>query len=221
MPIDAIGSGSKRYNQGKVKMSYIPPKTQFDLLHFVETGTYELPVRGLIRLAEHFSLGVAKYPDEIVNGVAFPNWAKGQNFDSMLINCVLRHYYAWAAGEEVDEDFGSHHLIAVAWGLCCLHHQFSNYDLYKQFDDRMWTGFSFSDVPDYDNESRLLIMDSLQKIQTSTDAKQCATLCITALFDVLSLYESEQNDLKLNFKIDVERLNKIKNKDYGTPTTAS
>ena len=221
--IKAVGSGSNRYNKGKVRMSYIPPKTQFDLLRFVTKGVYYLPVYGIAKLSEHFSLGVAKYPDEVIDNVEFPNWSKGQYFDKMLINCVLRHYYAWLNGEEIDSDFGSHHLIAVAWGLCCLHHQFSNYELYKKFDDRMWVGFKYSQLNHDEVDNSLVIRNALQIIQCSDDIEQCVILCIETLFDVLNLFQecTMANNPIVDFKIDEERLSNIKNKNYGTPVTAT
>lgn len=210
MPKSDIGSGSQRYNQNKIRMTYLPPALINDLIVLCNASATNLPVVGLTKLAEHFSLGSAKYPDgPSNNGFTFPNWAKGQLFDAMLLNSTLRHYYAWLGGEEYDSDFGSHHLIAVAWGVACLHHQFTNYDAYSKFDDRMWVNFSVESVEDN-------ILSNLNIIQVEFNEKTCAYLATCVC--LASLKQFEKDTLaELTFNIDVERLQKIQNTNYGKP----
>lgn len=215
MGIKDVGIGSHRYNMNKVRMTYIPPAIQAQLYQYCIDNNLKLPAVGLIKLAEHYSLGSAKYPDaESTNGFTFPNWAKGQLFDGMLMNSILRHAYAYAAGEKVDPDFGSHHLTAVAWGLSCLHHQFSNYALYHNFDDRMWKGFYTFDVEE-DN-----LISVLMYIQTSINIDYTLYLLTKQLYLTLVIIEND-SDKEINFTIDNERLEKIKNKDYGKPVSTS
>jgi hypothetical protein len=66
-------------------------KPRFDLV----------PVIPLKRLADLYARGAAKYGDH--------NWQKGQPI-SRYYGSLLRHVYAWAAGDD-DED----HLIAASW----------------------------------------------------------------------------------------------------------
>lgn len=197
-------------------MSYIPAQTQSDFLNYCTVGNLIVPVRGLVRLAEHFSLGAAKYPDEKTErGHGFPNWAKGQLFERMLIDSMLRHYYAWLDGEAIDPDFGSHHLIAISWGWSCLYHQFANYDLYKQYDDRMWVGF---------NRPKLSVTDfsyDIFSLQTCSDSDVAQEICLQGLYKTLLRYEIETHTQDpISFKIDSVRLDKIQKTDYGTPTKA-
>lgn len=215
MSANDVGSGSLRYNSNKVRMTYIPPSVAATLNSFCNINEYVLPVNGLVKLAEHYSLGSAKYPDmPSVDGYTFPNWAKGQNFDSMLLNSILRHTYAYISGEQKDTEFGSHHLTAVAWGLCALYHQFENYELYRQYDDRMWLGFKPPVVDEHD------ILSVLSYVQTSTNHEYILQLLIKQLYDVLVIIESESAST-LSFYIDSERLNKIKSQNYEQTTEAS
>lgn len=210
-----VGSGSARYNSGKVRMTYIPPGIQLALQHYCDTDYKDVPVRGLTALAEHFSLGAAKYADSVdENGFAFPNWAKGQYFDFFLINCIERHYYAFQSGEQFDEDFGSHHLIAVAWGIACLHHQFINYELYAQFDDRMWVGFKLPHSSYLEEE--MTTLELLMHVSVEPDIIIAANVLTTMFYRVLELYERNFKH-ELTFKINEQRLEKIRNTDYGTP----
>lgn len=210
-----IGSGSCRYNTGKIRLSYIPPEAQMQLAKYTGNNDLKFPVSAMAKLGEHFCLGTAKYPDtEIEDTPAkLPNWAKGQLFDEMLMNSILRHLYAFRNGENYDKDFGSHHLIAVAWGLSCLIHQFSNYEKYKQFDDRMWVGFNVSE------SSAKHLMGYLMKVSVSDNPDECVGLLVEALYYVLFYYE-EITPGEPNFKIDTERLEKIKSTSYGIPNQA-
>ena len=214
MPKSDVGSGSQRYNQNKIRMTYLPPALVNDLIAQCAIENTRLPVVGLAKLAEHFSLGSAKYPDALSdNGFTFPNWAKGQLFDAMLLNSTLRHYYTYLGGEEYDSDFGSHHLIAVAWGVACLHHQFTNYDAYSKFDDRMWVNFSVESVEDN-------ILSNLNIIQVEFNERTCAYLATCICLAALKQFEKD-TFADLTFTMDVERLQKVKNTDYGKPVAVS
>jgi len=210
MPIQDIGGGSARYNGNKIRMSYIPPAIVNDTIQYCNQNGLSVPIRGMVKLAEHYSLGSAKYPDgPSVNGFTYPNWAKGQLFDSMLINSTLRHLYAYCNGEQYDADFGSHHLIAVSWGIACLHHQFVNFEAYKQFDDRMWVNFSVESVEDN-------ILSNLNIIQVEFNERTCAYLATCICLAALKQFEKD-TFADLTFTMDVERLQKVKNTDYGKP----
>lgn len=214
MPQSDIGSGSQRYNQNKIRMTYLPPALINDLIVLCKVDETNLPIVGLSKLAEHFSLGSTKYPDgPSNNGFTFPNWAKGQLFDAMLLNSTLRHYYAYLGGEQYDSDFGSHHLIAVAWGVACLHHQFTNYDVYSKFDDRMWVNFKLESAEDN-------ILSDLNLIQVGPNERTCAYLATCVCLAALKQFEEDTQE-KLTFTIDVERLQKIQNTNYGKPTEVS
>lgn len=211
--VKQIGEGSKRYNTNKIRVSYIPASLQEALLRFCRDNGYTLPVSSIMALGEHFSLGSVKYPDETTeDGFPFPNWAKGQYFESMLSNCILRHIYAFESGEEYDIDFGSHHLIAASWGFACLYHQFANYPLYASFDDRLWVSFHKKAEWEMKDEPLYYILSILQE----SDPIVCEELALKGCFRCL-----EKTWLPLRFVIDEKRLNKIKETDYGTPTIAS
>lgn len=212
-----VGTGSQRYNSGKVRMTYIPPAIQMSLQDYCASIDVNIPVHALVALAEHYVLGATKYPDSVnEQGFSFPNWAKGQYFDLMLMNSLLRHLYAFKAGEALDPDFGSHHLIAVAWGIACLHHQFTNYELYKQYDDRMWVGFGYYNTtiaPERDEIVQLLMMVSVEE-----DPRQACNMLVEAFYHTLAAYQWElHHEEPLNFNVSKERLQKIKSKDYGVP----
>jgi len=214
-----VGEGSLRFNTGKVRMTYIPPAMQIALPNFCRSENLTVPIRGLVALAEHFTLGATKYPDEVSeSGVPFPNWAKGQLFDKMLLNSTLRHVYAFYEGESLDSDFGSHHLIAAAWGIVCLHHQFSNYELYKDFDDRMFVGFNDEYVLFQDN---FPIICKLMSVSTQKDLVKVKQRLVSACFDALSGFQSTtEHSGATTYTVDSNRLEKIKNTDYGIATSA-
>lgn len=71
-------------------------KTRYDLI----------PVTSLTRLADLYARGAEKYDDW--------NWAKGQQY-SRVYASMLRHVYAWRAGERTED-----HLAAVAWACMAL-----------------------------------------------------------------------------------------------------
>ena len=214
--IEEIDGKSSRYNTNKIKMSNIPPSVLMNLMKYESS----LPVHALALLGEHYTLAEAKYPNaEASNGHSFPNWAKGQLFETFLIDSALRHYYAYLNGEVIDEDFGSQHLIAIAWCGCALHHMFSNYELYKVFDDRKWVGFKFyydSNITVIDDYI-ILIGGALSRLQVQDNIENCIGLSFALIINSLKLaqhhiFDTESN---VNFKINQERLNKIMNTDYG------
>jgi hypothetical protein len=83
-----------------------------------------IPPGFLWALAEHFGVGARKYDDN--------NWQRGYEW-SKSYGALQRHLFAWIAGEDIDAETGSNHLIAVAWHACCLHWFSANR---PEFDDR-------------------------------------------------------------------------------------
>jgi hypothetical protein len=65
-----------------------------------------VPVRPLTYLAEHYGKGARKYANR--------NWERGYDW-SLNYAALMRHVTQWWNGEDVDEETGSHHLVAVAW----------------------------------------------------------------------------------------------------------
>lgn len=70
-----------------------------------------IPAEFLWALAEHYGLGARKYEDR--------NWERGYKW-SLSIDALERHLNQWKLGENIDQETGSHHLIAVAWHACAL-----------------------------------------------------------------------------------------------------
>lgn len=70
-----------------------------------------LPAYPLSLVAEVFSLGARKY--------AAHNWRKGIKA-SRYFAAMMRHAWAWWAGEKFDKDGGQHHLASVAFNALCL-----------------------------------------------------------------------------------------------------
>lgn len=77
-----------------------------------------IPSDILWELAEHYGKGEAKYPSPD-DGTGRMNWQLGYRW-SLSTAALLRHLYLFLQGEEVDEETGSHHLIAVAWHAIAL-----------------------------------------------------------------------------------------------------
>jgi Domain of unknown function (DUF5664) len=71
-----------------------------------------IPSDFLWALAEHYGKGEKKY--------AARNWEKGYLW-SLSMDALDRHWTAWKAGQDIDEETGSNHLIAVAWHACALY----------------------------------------------------------------------------------------------------
>lgn len=70
-----------------------------------------IPSEFLWALAEHFGIGAQKYDDD--------NWRRGYEWWKSY-GAMQRHLHAWLMGEDIDEETGSNHLIAVAWHACVL-----------------------------------------------------------------------------------------------------
>lgn len=64
-----------------------------------------------LALAEHYGRGARKYADR--------NWERGYKW-GLSVAALRRHLSAWMAGERLDSETGSHHLIAVAWHAVAL-----------------------------------------------------------------------------------------------------
>lgn len=65
-----------------------------------------IPPHVLHALAEHYGRGARKYADR--------NWERGYRW-GLSFAALLRHLFAWWGGEDVDEETGSSHMVAVAW----------------------------------------------------------------------------------------------------------
>lgn len=70
-----------------------------------------LPVGPITALAEHYGAGAKKYDDR--------NWELGYDW-SLSFAALNRHLWAWWGGEDIDEETGGHHLVAVAWHAMAL-----------------------------------------------------------------------------------------------------
>lgn len=71
-----------------------------------------IPQDVLWELATHFGKGEGKYPSDPETGEA--NWKKGYKY-SLSSAALMRHLSLFLQGEDVDEETGSSHLIAVMW----------------------------------------------------------------------------------------------------------
>ena len=89
-----------------------------------------IPTEPLKELAEHYGKGAEKY--EKVNGV--DNWRNGYDW-SLSYAALNRHLGAFWSGEDIDEETGSYHLVAVAWHAFTMLYFLMN-ERYEQFDDR-------------------------------------------------------------------------------------
>ena len=75
--------------------------------HGRSRARYDLiPTEPLRLLAKHFGVGSRKYDDD--------NWRRGYDW-RLSFSALNRHLWQWWAGEEIDQETGSPHLIAVAW----------------------------------------------------------------------------------------------------------
>ena len=70
-----------------------------------------LPSEPLWELAEHYGKGEGKYPTG-EDGV--PNWMRGYNW-RLSVAALERHLHQFIQGENLDEETGSSHLIAIVW----------------------------------------------------------------------------------------------------------
>ncbi|QFG08902.1 hypothetical protein PBI_MALAGASYROSE_54 [Mycobacterium phage MalagasyRose] len=86
-----------------------------------------IPAEPLRMLAEHYGRGALKYDDD--------NWRKGYDW-RLSFAALNRHLWQHWAGEPIDEETGSPHLIAVAW------HAFTLCEfrvIHPEFDTRLKT----------------------------------------------------------------------------------
>ncbi len=74
-----------------------------------------IPVEAILGLAEHFTRGAVKYPED--NG---RSWERGIAYERMY-NAAQRHLLAWWGGEDNDPETGSSHALACAWNALCLY----------------------------------------------------------------------------------------------------
>jgi hypothetical protein len=209
-----IDGKSSRYNNNKIVYSNLPPA----LLRDMHDNVGMQPYFGLNKLAEHYTLAAAKYPNASAGNHSFPNWAKGQLFEAFVIDSMYRHLYAYFHGEYIDPDFGSHHLVSVAWGAAALYHFFSYYELYKEFDDRKWVGFTLEGYKDSDKlkSHHNLLITLLTIVQTSTDIPSILVALRDIFVEALHKVETDYPTATIKYTVDIERLNKIQNTDYGT-----
>ena len=105
MRSNKLGSSGTKYDKGKNRLDLIP--------------TEALEV-----LAEIYTRGASKYAQH--------NWAKGMAW-SRPYGALLRHALAFWRGEETDSEFGTPHILHVAWNAIALY-MYSRYR--RQYDDR-------------------------------------------------------------------------------------
>lgn len=65
-----------------------------------------IPAEPLRLLARHYGVGAKKYDDD--------NWRKGYDW-RLSFAALNRHLWQFWAGEDIDEETGTPHIIAVAW----------------------------------------------------------------------------------------------------------
>lgn len=65
-----------------------------------------IPAEPLRQLAEHFGKGAEKYDEN--------NWRRGYDWGASFA-ALNRHLWQFWAGEDVDPETGSNHMVAVAW----------------------------------------------------------------------------------------------------------
>lgn len=83
-----------------------------------------IPVEALTKLAEHYGRGAEKYDDN--------QWRKGYEW-SKSYAALQRHITAWWGGEDLDPEFGTSHLAAVAWHAFTL---LTFLEIHPDHDDR-------------------------------------------------------------------------------------
>lgn len=88
-----------------------------------------IPTDSLWELAEHYGNGFSKYGD----AGQLDNWRRGYEW-SKSFAAAYRHLTLAMSGEEIDEETGSKHVIAVAWHMFALAHWMN--DPFNEFDDR-------------------------------------------------------------------------------------
>ena len=100
-----MGTDAKRFNEGKIPMHLLP-------LWLLED------------LAAHYGEGAKKYDPW--------NWTAGGSTDTCF-GALLRHATKWQAGEDMDEETGTHHMCAIAWNALTILH---GYKMGIDRDDR-------------------------------------------------------------------------------------
>ncbi len=91
-----------------------------------------IPVEPLRLLAKHYGVGAKKYADD--------NWRKGYDW-RLSYAALCRHLNKFWAGEDIDEETGTPHIIAVAWHAFTLQ-EFS--EIHPEFDTRLKTPYERS-----------------------------------------------------------------------------
>jgi hypothetical protein len=95
-------------------------KLRFDLL----------PVEPLKQVVHVYTMGAAKYTDR--------NWEKGMRW-GRIFAALMRHAWAWWAGERNDPVDGQHHLASVAWcALALMEYE----QTHPELDDRPCTAIT-------------------------------------------------------------------------------
>lgn len=85
-----------------------------------------VPVKALEELARLYTFGANKYADH--------NWRLGLKYQRCA-DALLRHFYAWLDGEDIDSESGLHHMSAVAfYAFAVMEYHFSGRA--KELDDR-------------------------------------------------------------------------------------
>lgn len=97
-------------------VKYDTDKARYDLI----------PADALEALANHYRYGAKKYEDR--------NWEKGIKY-SRIFAAMMRHAWAFWRGEEIDEESGAHHMVAVAWCAFALFHYWNRKQ--GELDDRV------------------------------------------------------------------------------------
>ncbi len=92
----------------------------------------QIPVEALRELAAHYGFGNGKYPTEPGKR---DNWRNGYEF-SKSYAALQRHANLFWGGEDIDEESGSKHLIAVAWHAFAMATWLDDPALVDLFDDR-------------------------------------------------------------------------------------
>ncbi len=70
-----------------------------------------LPPEAMDALADHYRKGAEKYADR--------NWERGMRWGRCFA-AIMRHAWAYWRGEDVDQETGTHHMIAVAWNAIAI-----------------------------------------------------------------------------------------------------
>jgi hypothetical protein len=91
----------------------------------------QIPTWPLWQVAVKFGKGNEKYP---MTDDGLDNWRRGYEWSKSYAAC-MRHLTAFWSGEDIDEETGQLHLIAVAWHAMVMSEWWSREEMHK-FDDR-------------------------------------------------------------------------------------